>query len=47
VEHRQSRYLNNRCENSHRPTRPSPPAGLTILRIKPGCSARRRWKSCV
>src|SRR5499425_2750656 len=21
VEHRQSRYLNNRCENSHRPTR--------------------------
>jgi putative transposase len=22
VEHRQSRYLNNRCENSHRPTRP-------------------------
>jgi putative transposase len=22
VEHRQRRYLNNRCENSHRPTRP-------------------------
>ena len=22
VEHRQSRYLNNRAENSHRPTRP-------------------------
>jgi putative transposase len=22
VEHRQSRYLNNRCENSHRPTGP-------------------------
>ena len=21
VEHRQSRYLHNRCENSHRPTR--------------------------
>jgi putative transposase len=21
VEHRQNRYLNNRCENSHRPTR--------------------------
>jgi putative transposase len=21
IEHRQSRYLNNRCENSHRPTR--------------------------
>jgi putative transposase len=21
VEHRQSRYLNNRCENSHQPTR--------------------------
>ena len=21
VEHRQSRYLNNRCENSHRPSR--------------------------
>ena len=21
LEHRQSRYLNNRCENSHRPTR--------------------------
>jgi putative transposase len=21
VDHRQSRYLNNRCENSHRPTR--------------------------
>jgi putative transposase len=21
VEHRQGRYLNNRCENSHRPTR--------------------------
>jgi len=25
VEHRQSRYLNNRCENSHRPTRQHQP----------------------
>jgi hypothetical protein len=28
-------------------TTPFAPAGLTILRTRPGCSARRRWKSCV
>ncbi len=45
VEHRQSRYLNNRCENSHRPTRQrerrmqgfkSPGHAETIART-PGC----------
>jgi hypothetical protein len=29
VEHRQHRYLNNRAENSHQPTRPNPPVSAS------------------
>jgi putative transposase len=37
VEHRQSRYLNNRCENSHRPTRQVvyPAAADNVMRFLP------------
>src|SRR5579863_8505043 len=35
VEHRQSRYLNNRAENSHRPTRRRA-AGATLQVVRPG-----------
>jgi len=42
VEHRQSRYLNNRAENSHRPTRRRERAGATIqiVSASPGLSLR-------
>jgi transposase-like protein len=53
VEYRQSRDLNNRCENSHRPTRQwerraliTAPATLSPFRLSQRSSRRteRRWR---